>query len=48
MRQIKIGKFNETEGRLEVTRTRERGRKGELLFNRYRVSIGDGEKFGYR
>ena len=44
MRQIRIGKFSETEGRLEVTRTRGRGRKGELLFNRYRVSIGDGEK----
>lgn len=41
---LKIGKFMQTESRIEVTRVEGRG-DGELLFNRYRVSIWKVEKF---
>lgn len=43
---FRTGKLIETESRSEVTRGWERrGKRGELLFNGYRFSVRDDEKF---
>ena len=39
-----IGRFLEKESRIEVTRGWGEGGSGELLFNGYRVFVGDNEK----
>ena len=40
----RVGKFIETENRLEVKRGLRRGRNRQLLFNRYRIFVRDDEK----